>query len=464
MAASFDEPGVWYFLLQEHHIIGDHISLDLEIDEVKLILDGKESQLTPSIPYRELVSYTLERTRQYDAENFFQKTLGGFEEPSLAFGLNDVYGDGSESIALVREIPRELSTKIRVLIKQHGVSAASFFHLAWALVVAKTSGQDDVVFGTVMSGRLQGVQGADQMLGMFINLLPIRIDLENTNVIDALNNTQLALIDLLNYEQTPLSVAQRCSQLSADTPLFNAMFNYRHELHNDNTQEQEEDWDGVELLTIKEHTNYPLEVAIDDNGKDFSIEANVHNSVSTERVIDYFHRASEVLVEGMEKMSTSAEPQAVLASSILPSKEKQQLLAMSGADNKTLMPYQHTVDEHFEKHVEATPDAIALVDLTHDTTSYTYRQLNQTANQLAHYLRTCHGVTAGDFVAIEMSRCAEQVIAQLAILKLAAIYIPIDPELPEDRKEYFVDSAKACCVLSLSTCLLYTSPSPRDRG
>src|SRR6185312_7262320 len=98
----------------------------------------------------------------------------------------------------------------------------------WALVISKVSGQDDIVFGTVLSGRLHGSAGAQRVLGMFINTLPLRLKLDGLAAQELIVHTQRELVELLGYEQASLAEAQRCSGLSDAAPLFTTLLNYRH--------------------------------------------------------------------------------------------------------------------------------------------------------------------------------------------------------------------------------------------
>jgi non-ribosomal peptide synthetase component F len=113
-----------------------------------------------------------------------------------------------------------------------GVSAATLFHAAWAVVMARTSGRDDVLFGSVLLGRMHGSAGAQRTLGMFINTLPLRLKLSGLTAKSLVESTQRELIDLLSHEQAPLALARRCSALPGSTPLFSALLNYRHSLPN----------------------------------------------------------------------------------------------------------------------------------------------------------------------------------------------------------------------------------------
>ncbi|EPM82196.1 condensation domain-containing protein, partial [Pseudomonas syringae] len=107
-------------------------------------------------------------------------------------------------------------------VRQLGVSAASLMHLAWAQVLGRLSGRDTVVFGTVLIGRLGGTEGAERTLGVFINTLPLRIDLAEQTARDAVLQTHRRLTGLLAHEHASLALAQRCSALPAGAPLFSA--------------------------------------------------------------------------------------------------------------------------------------------------------------------------------------------------------------------------------------------------
>ena len=125
-------------------------------------------------------------------------------------------------------LPQGLNDRLRGQARRIGVSLASLCHLAWGQVLARTSGREDVVFGTVLFGRMQAGEGADRALGLFINTLPVRLDLDETGVEDSVRQTHQQLADLLRHEHASLALAQRCSGVAAPAPLFSALLNYRH--------------------------------------------------------------------------------------------------------------------------------------------------------------------------------------------------------------------------------------------
>ena len=94
------------------------------------------------------------------------------------------------------------------------MSAASLFHLAWGRVLGKVTGKEDVVFGTVLFGRMQGEAGVDRAVGLFINTLPVRIQIGAEGVEASIRRTHKLLADLMRHEHASLAVAQRCSRVA----------------------------------------------------------------------------------------------------------------------------------------------------------------------------------------------------------------------------------------------------------
>ncbi|ELP95462.1 condensation domain-containing protein, partial [Pseudomonas syringae] len=157
--------------------------------------------------------------------------------------------------------------------RQSGVSAASLVHLAWAQVVGRFSARDVVVFGTVLMGRMSGSAGTDRALGMFINTLPMRIDLGHQGAQASVKATHAQLSALLEHEHASLALAQRCSGVTGDLPLFSALLNYRHSGDEALTTEADAVWAGIQVLNAEERSNYPLALNVDDLGEGFILNA-----------------------------------------------------------------------------------------------------------------------------------------------------------------------------------------------
>src|SRR6185437_14040417 len=255
----------WYVLLQTHHLVCDNGSLGILFSEVMACMEEREQSLPAPVPYRNHVAQILGQARGEETEAFFRGKLGDVEEPTAPFGLMDVQGDGSQMESARQELPAPVARGIRLQARRLGVSVATVFHAAWALVLAHTSAREDVVFGSVLLGRLQSSAGAQRILGMFINTLPLRLQLREVTSQGLVEQTQRELIELLMHEQASLAVAQRCSGITGSTALFSALLNYRHSTLG--VQEPWTDAAGVRVLAGRGATNYPVVLSVDDAGE-----------------------------------------------------------------------------------------------------------------------------------------------------------------------------------------------------
>ena len=220
--------GRWLLLMLMHHLTSDHESLEVLQEEIAAHLRGRESELPAPLPFRNYVAQARLGVSREEHERFFRGMLGDVEEPTAPFGLLDVWGEGHGIGEARLPVAGDLGARLRRRARALGVSAASLCHLAWAQVLARLSGRADVVFGTVLFGRMQGGEGADRVMGPFINTLPVRIGVGEEGVEAAVRRTHALLADLLRHEHASLALAQRCSGVAAPAPLFTSLLNYRH--------------------------------------------------------------------------------------------------------------------------------------------------------------------------------------------------------------------------------------------
>ncbi|WP_425274976.1 amino acid adenylation domain-containing protein [Pseudomonas corrugata] len=435
-----DEHQRWVALLLFHHIALDHTALEVIQHDMQAYLLGQQAQLGDAVPYRNYVAQARLGVTQSAHEAFFRDMLQDIQEPTLPFGLQDVQGDSHVIEQARLGVDDSLNRRLRTQSRLLGVSAASLHHLAWARVVGAVSGREDVVFGTVLMGRMQGGEGADRALGLFINTLPLRVDVGVDGARAGVKTTHARLTELLGHEHASLALAQRCSGVATPTPLFSALLNYRHTA-TQVTQEAQSAWNGIEGLGGEEWSNYPLSLNVDDLGEAFVLTALAESRIGAERICGYMHTALESLVDALEH--TPEVPLRELA--ILPAAERRQLLVDFNATD-TVYPREETVHGLFEAQVKARPEGIAL---QHGAQQLTYRELHERANHLAHCLLE-RGVQPGSRVAIMLNRSFELVISELAILKCAAVYVPLDHHAPEERQRFMLQDSAAVLVLTTS--------------
>ncbi|PHS16283.1 MAG: hypothetical protein COA78_04060 [Blastopirellula sp.] len=423
-----------------HHLILDHVSLEIMQSEIKSILARDEASLPPPIAGREAVASMIFRGSN-DGENYFREKLGKITEPTFPYNLSDVYGSGKQIECERLSISSDLSKKIRFAAQAMHVSPAPMFHAAWALVIAACTNKDKLVFGTVLSGRNISGKNSDRLIGMFINTLPLVLDLQGMSSRELVIEADLGLRELMEHEHLSLNLAQSCSAVPKGTPLFSSIINYRHSAPISITDPQKGSEEGLSVVWMEELSNYPFAVSIDDTVTSFSIEVQVDSSVSAKRVLAYMNSAIEVLTQ-----SLIDEP-AILVSelSLLNDKEQhQQLVEWSGESSP--FPVNKCFHELFEEQVTKNPNNLAI---SFGSNKLTYDELNRKANKLARYLLRL-GLKPDTPVGICTHRSLEMLVGLLAIVKAGGAYLPIDPNYPANRIRYMLEDSKLEILLCQS--------------
>ncbi len=438
----------WLMMQLLHHMLADHTTMEVMQEEIQAHLLGLDEQLPAPLPFRNLVAQARLGVSKEEHEAFFRKMLADVEEPTTPFGLFDVQGDGTGIEEACVALDLALAGRVRERARKLGISAASLCHLAWARVLAKVSGREDVVFGTVLFGRMQGGTGSDRAMGLFTNTLPVRIRIGDEGVESCVRQTHALLAGLMRHEHASLALAQRCSAVPAPAPLFSALLNYRHSPGSGRAARA---WEGICTIRVEERTNYPLTLSVDDvDDEGFWLTAQTLASVNPRRICEYMQIALESLVTALETTPSMA----VRKLEVLPASERHQLL-YEWNDTECTFP-QTCVHELFERQVERSPDAIAII---FEDSSLTYGELNRGANQLAWYLHK-RGVGPDVPVGLCIDRGPEMVIALLGILKAGGAYVPLDPRLPDERLRFMVEDVRPRVVLTKQN--LWREPFGKD--
>src|SRR4051794_15176025 len=433
--------GRWLLLLWSHHLAIDHTTLEVLQEEIQAHLRGAAGQLPAPLPFRNFVAQARLGVSRQEHEAFFRELLGDVEEPTAPFGLLDVQGDGRGIGEAQREVEAGLAWRLRQRARQLGVSAASLWHVAWAQVLARVTGREDVVFGTVLFGRMQGGEGAERVPGIFINTLPVRMRVGQEGVEASVRRTHGLLGELLRHEHAPLALAQRCSAVPAPAPLFSALLNYRYSRAEGQLSGGEalQAVQGMELLYAEERTNYPCTLSVDDRGEGFSLTAQVQAPIEPERVCELMHTALERLIEALER----APGRALRSLQVLPERERQCVLVEWNASRVEYARHE-CVHELFEAQAERTPEAVAVV---YEASQLSYGELNRRANRVAHYLRQL-GVGPDVPVGLCVERSLEMIVGLLGILKAGGAYVPLDPAYPAERLHFLLADARVAVLLS----------------
>ncbi|HEX9935823.1 MAG TPA: amino acid adenylation domain-containing protein, partial [Longimicrobium sp.] len=433
--------GRWLLLVHTHHLTGDHESLEVLQEEISAHLRGREAELPAPLPFRNYVAQARLGVSRDEHERFFRGLLGDVEEPTAPYGVLDVWGEGRGIAEARLRVTGDLGARLRRCARALGVSAASLCHLAWAQVLARLSGRQDVVFGTLLFGRMQGGEGADRVMGPFINTLPVRIGVGDEAAEAAVRRTHALLADLLRHEHASLALAQRCSGVAAPAPLFTSLLNYRYSGAKRRSPGAGEPAEGVRGVRAQERTNYPVVLSVDDLGEEFSLAAQVAAPAEAERVCRMMHTALERLVEALEV----APGRAMGSIDVLPEAERRMVMEEW---NRTGRAYPRGVCIHelFEAQVRRSPGAPALV---WGEVELTYAQLDARANRLAHHLRGL-GVGPETRVGVLLERGVDLIVSLLATLKAGGCYVPLDPGYPAERLRLMQSDSRIRVLISRS--------------
>ncbi|WP_141251193.1 AMP-binding protein, partial [Pseudomonas syringae] len=423
----------WLLALIDHHMISDHVTLELILEEIRLLMRGQSADLLPPQPYREFVAQTLASPSSAH-EAYFTRRLADVDSPTAPFELLEVQGDGNDVEESELALSSDLCARIRTQARERGMSPAVLFHVAWAQVLARCTGRDDVVFGTAVTGRLQGTLGAERAMGMFMNTLPVSVQLATQSVQELVMATHRDLSELLSHEQASLALAQRCSSVATGVPLFSSLLNYRHQ--NEDSQLQ---WPGLRLLDSAERTNYPLCLSVNDYGSDLGLLIHSVQPADPQRLCAMMQCALEQLTDAL----AHTPQKEVTQLDVLPAAERNLLLEtfnQTRQDYPTDLCIQHL----FEAQVRTQPDAIAVA---FQAQRLSYAELNRQANRLAHHLIGL-GIGPDDRVAICVERGVEMMVGLLGVLKAGAAYVPLDPAYPAERLAYMIEDSQPAALMT----------------
>ncbi|WP_344446929.1 amino acid adenylation domain-containing protein, partial [Kitasatospora nipponensis] len=433
-------------VMRAHHMVQDHTGMDVVVEEVQAFLEGRGEELAPALPFRSFVAQARGGVDRAEHVRFFADLLGDVTEPTAPFGLVDVHGDGAAAARGVQELEAGVARRLREVSRRLGTSAATVLHVAWARVLAAVSGSGDVVFGTVLFGRMNAGAGSDRVVGPFINTLPVRLRVDESQVVDAVAAMRGLLAELLEHEHAPLALAQQASGVPADTPLFTSLLNYRHDSSRSSDQEagnvRSEDSSGIRQVAVRSRTNFPLTMAIDDDGDWLQFVVDAIPPVDAAAVCELMHTAVESLVDALEA-ALDGGPQLPMSALQVFGGDRLRQVLVNWNDTAVEAP-STTLPQLFEAQVARTPDAVAVVS---DGAELTYAQVDARANRLARYL-VGRGVGPESVVGLALPRGAEMIVAILAVWKAGGAYVPVDQAYPAERIDFMLQDAQAMCLLT----------------
>ncbi len=291
----------WFAVQLIHHLASDHTSADAIRDEIQAHLAGETARLAAPVGMRDFVARARLGEARPMHERYFTQLLGDVTEVTAAYGFVNAREEGVGVTEHICDLDPALLARLRDRARALGVTTASLCHVAWALLLSRAAGTDDVVFGSVLFGRMQGGVGANRALGLLINALPVRARLARVTAETAVRQMHDQLGALLHHEHASLALAQRCSGIRAPAPLFTALLNYHHSTPLvEASAPRHPAWQGIEILPEEERTNFPLMLAIEDSGRALRLKAQARSPLDPRHVCATVVAALDELAAALE--------------------------------------------------------------------------------------------------------------------------------------------------------------------
>ena len=418
---------VWSF----HHLVLDGWSLSLVLQDVLTSYDALLRRTVPVLPrrrpYHDYIAWLL-RQDLAAAEAYWRGALAGLASPTPLGVDRAPEAAPAEQAAFgttERLLPTDATEGLQAFARQHKLTVNTLVQGAWGLLLSRYAGEEDVVFGAVVTGRPPELVGMEAMVGLFVNTIPVRVRVESgTRVDEWLRGLQAQQLEARRYEYTPLSQVLRWSGVPAGAPLFESIVAFEnHPI---------EEMDGgdsrgfaVAGWSRSSQGHYPLALVVLP-GKRMSLQVEYDagriGAGAAQGMANHLETVLEAVV---------ADPARRLSElSLLRGAERAQVLEAWSAHRGRISPrLPHPRADRGAGRAHARTRR----PCSSARRSLTYAELESGSNRLAHHLRRARAWAPETRVGICLERGVEMVVAVLAVLKAGGAYVPLDPAHPAER-------------------------------
>lgn len=451
-----------YLVMVFHHIILDRWSLGLLLNEVFALyqadLANEVLRLRPVRPFGDYIGW-LQQQDAASLEAFWRDSLADFTSATpLNIETNRQLAEGESRYKQAETwLSEDSLARLSEFAREHRLTLNTIVQGAWALLLSHYSGETDVLFGATVAGRPAGFANVEQIVGLFINTLPIRVSVpDSVSLVAWLQNLQEQMSALQQVAHTPLVEVQQWSDVPAGSPLFESLIVFENIPVTLQSKES-----GLQLagmgVRVRGEMAYPLTVTVnpEDRGRMWLQLTYEQSRFETEAV----ERLTAHLQQLLENISQQVDVEATSVSYFTPT-EQEQLAAWRGLYEKTVVS-PPLIHERIAQQAAQTPAALALTTISPPErpsffleaaqempqASLSYAELNKRANRLARHLVEL-GVGPEKVVAVHRLRSAETLVCLLAVLKAGGVFLPVDPGLPEQRLQHILADAKPVVVLT----------------
>lgn len=431
------------FIFTFHHLLIDGWCSSILFDELshiyKRLVENKAPKLFQKKPFKTFIEWVLNNNNEI-AKDFFMTYLKNANVTNLSKIVNKqkdiTYQHYKEFENHKYAFSEEETKRFSEFARAQKITLSSLFQVAWYKTLQYLSQQDDITFGVVLSGRSAPINGLEDMIGLFINTLPLRIKSDETiSVKKLLQDVSEKSHQLQKLSHIPLFEILKWIGQTGKNKLFDTIMVFENHYNNPSSQNPESL--GLSLLETYEPTEYPLTLLIAP-GERLILDITYKKEFFT---LLQIKSITYRLVDVLSLLIQDAE---TLISSICPVTEQEKSMVLDVWNHTRSEVAVDKLHQIFEKQVNSTPNNIALIEGENQTS---FEELNRLSNQIANMLLK-EGIRGDQKVAISLPRSKNLIASILAVLKIGAIYVPLDSTYPQERKVYILSDANVEAIIS----------------
>ncbi|MEP3121024.1 MAG: amino acid adenylation domain-containing protein [Nisaea sp.] len=431
----------WQFVLGFHHMLLDGWSLPILFRDLMLFYASRSTDLPPAVPYERYIAWLLEQDHAA-ARTHWRDVIEDFDAPTPLPSTRTKTPDGSANAQPSEKTFTFEPALGRALIetaRHRHLTLSTLFNAGWALVLSRTSGENDIVFGVTLSGRDIDLAGIEDMVGLFINTVPMRVSTEDRPVGNWLDALQAQHQENSRFGFVPLAEIQHDSAVPHGAALFNSLLvfeNYPLDPDLPTGEGENTQFSGGRAI---DHTNYPLTLIAAAYGDEIRLRVGYDGGQFATDEIDRIFAFLSTALRGL----ISADPKQPLDGiGILTDAERQELWEAGRA--RCQLPVSETLTERFAAQVAQYADRPAV---TCAGESLSYSELDARADYIARRLSAL-GAGPDRLVGLLAERSVDLIAGLLGIVKSGAAYLPIDPATPPARVEFMLRDAGAVALVA----------------
>ncbi|MEP6804629.1 MAG: amino acid adenylation domain-containing protein, partial [Flavobacterium sp.] len=429
--------GRYVFVWSHHHILMDGWCISILINDftaiLKAISTNQKIDLPTPVKYAEYINW-LSKVDKDLSLSYWKDHLKGLETViDIPFKDKREKATDFKASEETLLIDGDVFIKLSNLCQELSITPNVFMQGVWGYLLSRYNNTQDVIFGSVVSGRPGELTGVEDMVGLFINTIPVRLQYTNDDTPKSLlKRLQAEAIESTLHHYMNLSEVQSQSELGQD--LLNTIMVFENYfVHEDTSEDNIQNTQKIVLeeVNVFEQTNYDFHITISTSLSSLEVEFKYNSEVFDQdlikNLVSHFFNITEQFSAEKEVLLTQIE--------YLTLKEREQLLVDFNA-SEVDYPKEKTILDLFKEQIKKTPNNIAVV---FEDKKITYKELDNLSSQLCYTLIEDYKIEKGDMIGVLLNRSELSIISILGILKSGAVYIPIDSELPDNRKAFIIE-------------------------